>query len=408
MSDSELDNTELDQSDLEILDEVDKEKPDDKSKETPDDRKDAPRDGKETEEELEDEEELEPEIKDEEEVTGDKEKDVAGSKLRPSIKMMLEKVPEAKKLFEEFPQLRDAYYREAQLSQLFPDLEAAKEAHEKSLALDSFNDFVMSGSAKELLEAVGKESKDALANFAKDFIPSLGKMDGDLFFEVVTPVVNTVIRNLYKAGEKGKDNNQMAAAQILAKFLYNSTEIPEDEAKAKDPELEAERLKLKKERESYSSELAQEFETQIQGRTKNLMSKVISEGLDPNGTLSEFTKSKIVEEVIERVGVQLESDPSHMAIMSRHWKNAQSGRFSKQYADRILSAFLSRAKQLIPEIRSKVKSEALGKSKPSSNGRRVQTTEVTAGTKVRETPSKNEMDPKKINWRKTSDKDILG
>lgn len=392
----DLDADDSDASDMDILNSTD-DKVDDKV----DDKKVK------DEKILEEEEELPAEETDEAEKIETEE--LTETKLRPSIKTMVKEFPELEETFKKFPQLRDAYFREGKFSQLYSSLEDATEASEKASALDNITDLIYSGSSQELLEGIGKDTPEGLKKFVSNFLPTLSKVNGDLFYEATIPVVNTVIRNLYRSGLQTKDNNLMGAAKIMAHFLHGSYEIPESETKV-DPSIAAERKKLDDEKSSLEREKYEEFDNSLNDRTKRLMTKVITDGLDPNNSLSEFTKSAIIEKVIERVGNQLASDKQHMTNITKLWKVAKTERFSSKSADRILTAFLSRAKQLIPEIRSKVKNEAIGKSKSTSTSSRSTTRETTAGTSRSNGSSKMPTDPKNVDksfWRKNSDADIL-
>jgi len=343
---------------------------------------------------------------DEEEPKEDKE-DIEGTRLRPSIKQIIAKMPEAEKVFKAFPQLRDAYYREAKFSAIYSTIDDAQDAAEKAEALDIFDENIRKGSSKELLEAIGKDDKKVLKNFAISLLPTLREVDEDLFYEATVPVFNTVIRNLFRAGEKagGKDGqNMMAAAKIMANHLHGSYDIPEAEKKV-DPELEEERKKFNEEKQKEQEEKFNNFEVSVNERTRKFMEKEISKGLDDS--LSEFIRNGIVTEVINRVGKELSNDKQHMTGISRLWKAALNERLSGKSADRIIAAFLSRAKQLIPEIRSKVKAEAIGSRNKKADGQsRTSRREVRTGTHSGRNDSKT-LDKKNVNWRKQSDMDIL-
>jgi hypothetical protein len=368
-----------DEADLEDLDELDK-----------DDEPD---------EEVSEEDNKEEQEKDKE--------DIEGSRLRPSIKQMIAKVPEAEKVFKAFPQLRDAYYREAKFSAIYSTIEDAQDASEKAEALDTFDANIRAGSSKELLEAIGSEDKKTLKKFAASLLPTLRELDEDLFYESTIPVVNTVIKNLFKSGEKlgGKDGqNMMAAAKIIANHLHGSYDIPDNEKKV-DPELEAERKKFEDDKAQEQNAKFERFETSVNERTRGYLEKAISKGLDES--ISEFTRNGIIGEVIKRVGKELSNDRQHMTAISRLWKASLTERLSDKSADRIITAFLSRAKQLIPEIRSKVKAEALGSKQKATNGagkttRREVNTGTGSGKNKTGIPNK-----KDINWKKQSDMDIL-
>lgn len=199
----------------------------------------------------------------------------------------------------------------------------------------------------------------------------------------------------------------MSAAKIMNFYMHDEYEIKENR-KTSDPEIEKERKKLQDERNQLQSEAGQTFENNVNSRVERSFSKLVMDGLDPENQLSDFTKSKITEDVIHRIGVELSRDRQHMQKMTKLWDAARKGRFSSEIADRIYTAFLSRAKQLIPEVRSKVKKEATGIKVKSNNGTgRTTKRDSSAGGAPRSSTGKSSVDPKSVNWRKTSDMDLL-
>lgn len=395
------------QSDINLLDDIsDTKVVDDKETKTEESTEDDP--SKEDEVKLSDEDEEE--VIEDEEVVEEPEED---SKLRPSIKTMTQKHPELLKIFKEFPALRDAYFREGKLSQFFPSVEDAEVASGKADALDNFSDLLKAGQTKEIFEAIATEEPKALGRLAKNILPTLMKINSDLFYEATTPVINTLIRNLHASGVKEKNNNKAAAAQILAHFLYNSYDIPPVETVEKDPEVTKERQELDKEKRQLAQDTYNTFDSKVEARADKLMTKLILDGLDPNDSLSEFTKSGIIKEVINRVGVELEKNPQYDAQLKKLWRAAQSERYSDKSAERILSAFLSRAKLLIPSIRSKVKNEALGIKTKGKEGISSTTKKESGAGSGRSnsgsdgnngSPSK----PDRKFWRTHTDKELLG
>jgi uncharacterized protein YihD (DUF1040 family) len=381
--------------------------------ETNKDDKEKPKGPDDKEVDEEDEKLLESE-EDEEEIKLDEvdddntEDEPQSSRQRPSLKDIIKKIPEAEKVFKEFPQLRDAYYREAKFSQLFSTVEDAEVASTKAESLDAINELVMGGSSKEVLESIRKESPESFKKFASNFLPTLASIDDGVFTEIAMPVVNTVIRNLARMGEKNKDNNMISAAKIMAHYLHGSYEIPEAEAKRNaDPELEKERKKLQDERNELNTTKYREFEGGVHTRTSKQLNKLITEGLDTTNSLSDFTKSKIIEEVIDRVGSEIQNDAQFQNQLNKLWKTAQQSGFKGDAADRIIIAYLSRAKRLIPNIRAKVKTEALGGSKRRSTNSSDTTRRESNNGRGSERRVQTDTDPKKVNWKKQSDMDIL-
>src|SRR6266568_7493147 len=87
---------------------------------------------------------------------------------RPTYKEITSKYPD---FFKEFPTARHVFFREAEFTNLFGDVDTAKEAAEKSKDYEFFEEKLTSGDPKDLLNAL-KES-DSLSEFAANFLPSL-------------------------------------------------------------------------------------------------------------------------------------------------------------------------------------------------------------------------------------------
>ena len=146
-------------------------------------------------------------------------------------------------------------------------------------------------------------------------------------------------------------------------------------------------------------------------------SSLISPSLYPawqafDGVFSNFIRTTIVDRIIEDLGTQLTSDKDHIRFMDSLWdKSKRNGRTEADKA-RIITAYLARAKSLIPSLRSKYVSEALGQKTRIASGKKEKTEEIASrtnsGTSGRGSNGANKnYNPKSINYSKTSDADIL-
>ncbi len=102
--------------------------------------------------------------------------------------------------------------------------------------------------------------------------------------------------------------------------------------------------------------------------------------------------------------------------MTSLWKRAEAEGFNRESLSRIVSAYLERARPIIPTVRNKYKSIALkGKAdvKEDNEGNPRKELKIPSSGKSGRAPH-NEgkvnlraVDTKKIDWNKTSDNDIF-
>jgi hypothetical protein len=367
---------------------------------------------------VEDEGEVQDENEEEEEQESEEELPEPAKDLhpfeRPSIKQITEQFPD---LFKKFPSLRDMYFREAEFSRAFPTIEDAKEAAENNEAFTDIREDVFSGDGSKFLSAIKEVDEKKLESFASKVLPSLIKVHPAAFWRAANPLVEDIARNMFAKGVKEKDESLQNAARYLSDYFFGNTEVAEGK---KTTVVKEESSEVAKERETFDNERYNEFRGKVSNEivtsVKGLIdSKDVKSGksrLDPDDVLSPFIKSTIIDRIILDLGKELASDKDHIKFMDSLWaKSKRNGRTDEDKA-RIVSAYLARAKSLIPSLRSKYVSEALGKSQKHSDQRREKVSTIesrrdsgTQGSSSR-TRSSN-YNPKVIDYRKTSDEDIL-
>jgi len=377
-----------------IIEDEDEEEEEKEEEKKPSKKKVEEKDEEEEEEEDKDEDE------DEEEEEKEKKKDLPFS--RPTLRDIKTKYPD---LFKDFPSLRDSFFREQEYSRLFATVEDAKEAFEDSEAFSTLHDSVMNGDSKPLMDSIAGSDKDALVKFATSFLPILYERDTALYSKTVTPLMENVARSMYKKGINMSDEDVSNAALQLSMFLFDTpdvatgkTTVVEDQPTKRDSKLDAERT-------AFEAQKFQTFRSDVISDIDRGVDELISDNIDPDNVLNKFTLKKVVEEVRTRVGDLLEKDESHMVVMNSRWTRAQREGFKKDSGSKIVSAYLARAKSLIPRIRNKVVEEAIGHTS-SKNGRdqdKRQRREVRVGG----VPSKSRVSARDIDWSNTSDLDIL-
>lgn len=363
----------------------------------------------ENDEKEDDEEEEDPDEEEEEPVIQD-----IHPFTRPTVKEINEKFPE---FFKRFPSMKDMYYREAEYSKIFPTIDDAKEAGENDKAFQSIREDVFEGDGTKFFSAIKEAGDKSLEEFGSKILPALFKVSPESFWKAANPFVEDIARSMFNKGVKEKDENLQNAARYLADHFLGDVAFAEGK-KTTVVKIEKDDT-VKKEREEFDREKHTTFATGVQSNAKVELLKLIdSPGkngksrLDPDGVLSPFIKATIIDRIVADIGSQLESDKNHNRFMDSLWNSAKKNGRTDEDKSRIVSAYLARAKGLIPILRSKYVSEALGKTRLASDKKKEKVDRVKGrhgdGESGRNSgvrsPSYN---PRSIDYRKTSDLDIL-
>jgi hypothetical protein len=379
---------------------------------------------KETEEKVEDEEEIPGEIEDEEvEEEEDEEKAEEAEEIkdlapheRPTFKDLTKAYPD---IFKKFPTLRDMYFREQAYSQVFPSLDDAKEAASNNEVLTTMRDSLFSGDIGKVLTAVKDSDPKAMDSIAGNIMKQIYDISPDLHWKAATPLLENVIRSFYKDGKKNGNENMMNAAEHLSNYLFgdDTGAVAKGEKTfvktvEKNTEVEDERKKFNQEKDtSFRIGIVDEI-------GKGLKSLVLSTDkngnlrLDPDGVFSKFIKDTITDKVMNEVDRLMTDDKTHMAYMNSLWEKARKAGHTGDWNARLKDAYLARAKSLVPQVRAKFVSEALGTTS-EVNKRRAEKSEKNGSRKEssggRASGGSNGLahSSKDIDWSSTSDLDFL-
>lgn len=361
-------------------------------------------------EEVVEEEVVEEEEEVEEEVEGEKEEEkIDLGPRRPSFKDIKAKYPD---LFKDFPDLREAFFRETEYTKIFPTVEEAREAVEELTSLSTLRDKVLEGDFATVLESAKEASVDSYEKLVDNLLPALYKEDQAAFMRAITPSIENMLRSAYKDGAGSGNEDLQNSALHISQWFFGTDEVATGKTTTvkKSAEPTEKETRLAKEREEFeATKFRDALNTVVQDRDV-IMEREILRGLDPDSELSPYIRKKLVKDVIEEIDKAIQKDSSHVALMNSKWRRAKQEGYSRDSLRRIVSAYQARAKSLVPSVRARLKAEALGKTvsgKKAENVAALTTRkEVPAGV-ASSSSSKRLPSPKEIDWAATSDADIL-
>jgi hypothetical protein len=311
------------------------------------------------EEDEEVDEEVETELEEE-----DKEAEIPFN--RPTIRDIKAKYPD---FFKDFPDIKEAYFREIEFTKFFPTVADAQEAFNENEAFTVLSDAALDGNPEPIFDSIGKTDTKALETFTLSFLPMLYKKNPELYADAVHPVLQNLVQHLYK----DKDENTRNAAIVLAQFLFGDAD---GEAIAQGKKSIAKNLNIseeqKKQKETREAKLTGDFRGsvgRVQGSVmKHLETLVLKNpAYDPNRVFSPFLRKQGASEVINRIQKALESDKGHMTVMAARWKRARANGYTGEDESKIISTYLARAKSLIPDACAKVSAAMMGTKVKAAN-----------------------------------------
>jgi hypothetical protein len=360
-----------------------------------------------------------------EEESEDDEKDSKESKLEDpstspaSYKLIKSKYPN---FFKDFPQFRAAVFEYPKYTELFADVDSAREAVEKATEFDNLEgSLVGKGDPKPLLTTLSENNPKALKKIAQNFGEALRETDGQTYIELTTPIIEELLFHAANHGNKTGNKNLVLAARHLSNFVFaNGGDIPDAPSRKNGDKGPSEaEVQLQEERAQHAKE---KFDTALGDVIKLLMPDMNSilnnklEGLTP------FERRQIVKEAKDEVDKILMRDKSFQASLHNLWKKAGEQNYSPESKSRIKRAWLDRAKLVAPSVRNRLKQEALSSrtagrkdsgDSEEENGKvkfKVSSEKKSFPEKGGKVPSGRQsrtLDPKKIDWKKTTDRDIL-
>jgi hypothetical protein len=308
----------------------------------------------------------------EEELEGPKEEDL---ELTTPVrrKEILAKYP---KLFKDFPYLEKAYYREQQFTELLPTIQDAKQAVEKAGILDQVEQEILNGDIGVVLRATKNQDPEAFLKIADNYLPALKAVDQQAYYHVLGNVVKdtiiTMVREARNLGEQGAP--LQAAANILNQFVFGSQKFsaPSKLSKNSDPQDQNREQEFQQREQQVVMQQFESTKDDLQTRADNVLKSTIDAHIDPKNSMTDYVKKNATREAFSTLEDLIARDTRFRSILDKLWEKAFEKRFDKESTDKIKSAYLSKAKTLLPSVIKKARNDAL-----KGMGRKVVDTDET-------------------------------
>ena len=263
-------------------------------------------------------------------------------------------------LFKDFPYLEKAYYREQQFTEILPTIDDARAAVSAKQTLDKFENDVMSGNTEILLRAVKNESPKGFNKIVDEYLPTLARVDEQAYFHVLGNVTKHTIVAMVRESRKSGNEALQSAAQLLNQFVFGTSEFKPPSNLSKDePEVDGKNKELEQREQQFVRQQFDSARNDLNTRINNTLKNTIDANIDPKKSMTDYVRKNASREAIEMLEVVLSKDARFVALKDKLWESAFSENFSRVSVERIKSAYLSRAKTLLPTVIKKARIDAL-------------------------------------------------
>jgi hypothetical protein len=249
------------------------------------------------------------------------------------------------------------------------------------------------------------------------FSDALKDIDSDSYLQLANPIIEELLYHASAHGVKVGNKNLQLAARHIANFVFaNGGEIPDISKKMAKTEPSDAEVQLAQEREVYAKEKFQSALGDVVELIKPDMNAILNNKMDG---LTGFERKQILKEAKSEIDRILLNDKGFQNSLRALWRKAETTGYSSESKSRIKRAWLDRAKLIAPQVRNRLRQEAInsrtGSKRAASDAEgkvklKVESEKRTfpsGAGKSSVSGQRRVLDPKKIDWRKTSDRDIL-
>jgi len=263
-------------------------------------------------------------------------------------------------LFKDFPQLENSYYRDQQFTEMFGTVKDAQAVAEKAETLDKFEGEILDGNIRNVLKAVKEESPNSFLKVVDDWMTTLADVDERAYMHVLGNITKHTIIAMVREGRRSGNEALQNAAQLVNQFVFGSSDFVQPTQLSKNNTQQNDQDNAQTEREQTF--LRNQFNTtkeDLDSRVNNTLRNTIEANIDPRKSMSDYVRKNASREALENLAGLMERDTRFKSLADKLWENVFKTNFSKDSVERVRSAYLSKAKTLLPAVIKKARNDAL-------------------------------------------------
>jgi len=299
------------------------------------------------------EEDKEIKLEEEKEIEIDDEVDLV---VPPRRQEILKKYPT---VFKDFPFLEVAMFKSKQYTELLPTIDDAKEAIDKAETLDKFENDLSNGDIGNILSAAKKNDK-AFSKIVDNYLPSLARVDQQAYLHIVGNMMKHTIINMVQEAKSSQNEALQEAAQILNQFVFGTSKFTEPKnLSTQDTEGDKQRTEIQEERAQFMRESFESKRDDLNTKISNVLKSTVDGHIDPKSSMTDYVKKNATRDALDNLDNLIHQDKNFVKTLDKLWEKAFQTRFSEMSIKAIRSAYLSKAKTLLPSVIQKARNDAL-------------------------------------------------
>jgi len=227
--------------------------------------------------------------------------------------------------------------------------------------LDTFEGEIREGNIETMLRAVKESNSNAFNKLADDYLTTLAKVDSNAFNHVLGNTFKTTVQAMISEARRTQNEVLQNAAIVLNQFIFGNSEFqPPSRLSTEDKSEKNEREdKIAQREREFTQKKFESTRDDLNNRVNNTLKNTIRLNIDPKESMSDYVRRNAEREVMESLESAISQDTRFKILIDKLWNKAVESDFSRESVDRIRSAFLSKAKTLLPSVIKKARNEAL-------------------------------------------------
>lgn len=262
-------------------------------------------------------------------------------------------------LFKKFPYLEKAYYREQQFTEIFGGIDDAKAAAQDTKILNEFEADLRDGDISKIFHNAHSADKESFHKLVDNILPTLAKVDGDAYHHVIGNVGRQLIYELHQEGQKEGQDHLKQVALLVNQFMFGTSDYQAPGKLSKAPAKNEEAEKLQKERKEFENTRFQSAREELVTRLDNTIRNTIEQNIDSKNSMTPFIKKHAIKDAKEKLDDLIRKDTRFRTILGKYWDRAKASGYSAEAMKEIKSAYITKAKTLLPAVLQSARNEAL-------------------------------------------------
>lgn len=165
-------------------------------------------------------------------------------------------------------------------------------------------------------------------------------------------------------GEDGKPQPGVAlqnAALLLNQFVFGTTEFkpPAQLSNQDKPEDNTREKQLAEREQNYVRTQFENTRSDLNTRVNNTLKNTIDANIDPKKSMTDYVRKNAARDCMDNLEKVINQDSRFKALLDKLWEKAFADGFTKDSTERIRSAYVSKAKTVLPALLKKARNEAL-------------------------------------------------